>query len=256
MKTSKFKAILLLTLMVATGAKAQTTDNEKPTIIFVHGIWADGCCWTNQIEALQAKGYHVMSVQNPVTSLAEDVATTQRAIDLVKGKVILVGHSWGGMVITQAGNDPKVVGLVYLAAYGPDSGESLSAVSANAPQTELTKYLVPSGGYVFISEDGVKNVFANELSPKEQALVYATQTPGSHTVFDDKSGEPAWKHKPSSYVVAKNDKTIHPDLERFMAKRMNAKTTELASCHVMMLSHPAEVLEIIEEAASSKNLKR
>jgi len=138
MKTSKFKAILLLTLMVATGAKAQTTDNEKPTIIFVHGIWADGSCWTNQIEALQAKGYHVMSVQNPVTSLAEDVATTQRAIDLVKGKVILVGHSWGGMVITQAGNDPKVVGLVYLAAYGPDSGESLSAVSANAPQTELT----------------------------------------------------------------------------------------------------------------------
>jgi pimeloyl-ACP methyl ester carboxylesterase len=156
------------------------------------------------------------------------------------------------MVITQAGNDPKVVGLVYLAAYGPDSGESVSAVSANAPQTELTKYLVPSGGSVFISEEGVKNVFANELSPKQQALVYATQTPASHTVFDDKSGEPAWKHKPTWYVVAKNDKTIHPDLERFMAKRMNAKTTELASCHVMMLSHPAEVLKVIEEVANSK----
>jgi hypothetical protein len=109
---------------------------------------------------------------------------------------------------------PKVVGLVYLAAYGPDSGESLSAVSANAPQTELTKYLVPSGGYVFISEEGVKTVFANELSPKQQALVYATQTPASHTIFDDKSGEPAWKHKPTWYVVAKNDKT---DTSRFGA---------------------------------------
>jgi len=139
MKTSKFKSVLLLTLFLAAGAKSQTTDNAKPTIVFVHGIWADGSCWTNQIAALQAKGYHVISVQNPINSLAEDVATTQRAIDLVKGKVILVGHSWGGMVITQAGNDPKVVGLVYLAGYGPDAGESLSAVSANAPQTDLSK---------------------------------------------------------------------------------------------------------------------
>jgi pimeloyl-ACP methyl ester carboxylesterase len=143
MKTSKIRYFLLFTLVVVIGAMAQTADNEKPTIVFVHGIWADGSCWTNQIAALQAKGYQVVSVQNPINSLAEDVATTQRAIDLVKGKVILVGHSWGGMVITQAGNDPKVVGLVYLAAYGPDSGESVSAVSANAPQTELTKYLVP-----------------------------------------------------------------------------------------------------------------
>ena len=252
MKTSKLKSVLLLTLMVAASARAQTTDNEKPTIVFVHGIWADGSCWTNQIAALQAKGYHVVSVQNPVTSLAEDVATTQRAIDLVKGKVILVGHSWGGMVITQAGNDPKVEGLVYLAAYGPDSGESLTAVSANAPQTDLAKYLVPSGGYVFLSEEGVKTAFAGDLKPKQQALVYATQTPASHTVFDDKGGEPAWKSKPTWFVVAKNDKAIHPDLERFMAKRMKAKTTELPSSHVVMLSHPQEVLKVIEEAANYK----
>src|SRR6516164_2763970 len=252
MKTSKFKSILLLTLVIAAVAKAQMTDNEKPTIVFVHGIWADGSCWTNQITALQAKGYHVVSVQNPITSLADDVATTQRALDLVKGKVILVGHSWGGMVITQAGNDPKVVGLVYLAAYGPDAGESLSAVSANAPQTELTKYLVPSGGYVFLSEDGVRTAFANDLNPKQQALVYATQTPASHTVFDDKSGEPAWKNKPTWFVVAQNDKAIHPDLERFMAKRMKAKTTELPSSHAVMLSHPQEVLKVIEEAANYK----
>jgi pimeloyl-ACP methyl ester carboxylesterase len=238
--------------MFAMDAQGQAGNGEKPTIIFVHGIWADGSCFTSQIEALQAKGYTVMATQNGVTGLADDVAVTQRAIDLAKGKVILVGHSWGGMVITQAGNDPKVVGLVYLAAYGPDAGESLLAVSANAPQTELTKYLVPSGGSVFISEEGVKKVFADELSPKHQALLYATQTPAAHTVFDDKSGEPAWKKKPSWFIVAKNDKTIHPDLERFMAKRMNARTIEIPSCHVMMFSHPAEVLSVIEEAATYK----
>jgi pimeloyl-ACP methyl ester carboxylesterase len=248
MKTAH--ALLLLGSIFATKVSGQSSNGEKPTIIFVHGIWADGSCFTYQIEELQAKGYHVMSVQNGVTGLADDVAETQKAIDLVKGKVILVGHSWGGMVITQAGNDPKVVGLVYLAAYGPDKGESLLTVSANAPQTELTKYLVPSGGSVFISEEGVKKVFADELSPKKQALVYATQTPAAHTVFEDKGYEPAWKTKPSWYIVAKNDKTIHPDLERFMAKRMNARTLEIPSCHVMMLSHPMEVLKVIEEAAT------
>jgi len=244
--------LLLLGSMFATRVSGQSDSGEKPTIIFVHGIWADGSCFASQIEALQAKGYHVMSVQNSVTGLADDVAETQRVIDLAKGKVILVGHSWGGMVITQAGNDPKVVGLVYLAAYGPEKGESVLSVSANAPQTELSKYLVPSGGSVFMSEEGVKNVFADRLSPKIQALAYATQVPAAHTVFDDKGAEPAWKSKPSWYIVAQYDKTIHPDLERFMAKRMNAKTVELPSCHVMMLSHPKEVLKVIEEAAAYK----
>jgi pimeloyl-ACP methyl ester carboxylesterase len=232
--------------------KTETTGAEKPTIIFVHGIWADGSCWVNQIEALQAKGYHVVAIQNPVTSLADDVATVQRAIDLVEGKVILVGHSWGGYVITQAGNDPKVIGLVYLAAFAPDLDETITNLFTKAPETELGKYLIPSGGFIFISEEGVKNAFAVDLSPKQQALVYATQTPASHVVFDDKSGEPAWKHKPAWYVVSSNDKTIHPDLERFMSKRMKAKTIELPSSHVVMLSHPTEVLTIIEEAANFK----
>jgi len=244
--------LLLLSSMFATEVSGSSGDGEKPTIIFVHGIWADGSCFTHQIEQLQAKGYHVMSVQNGVTSLADDVAETKKAIDFVKGKVILVGHSWGGMVITQAGNDPKVIGLVYLAAYGPDNGESVLSVSANAPQTELAKYLVPSDGTVFITEEGVKKVFADDQSPQTQALLYATQVPAVHTVFDDKGGEPAWKTKPSWFIVAKNDKTIHPDLERFMAKRMNARTLEIASSHVMMLSHPTEILKVIEEAATHK----
>jgi pimeloyl-ACP methyl ester carboxylesterase len=252
MKTLKFILILLLILVGVTGAQAQTINSEKPTIIFVHGIWADGSCWAYQITALQAKGYQVISVQNPITALSDDVAATQRAIDMAKGKVILVGHSWGGFVITQAGNDPKVVGLVYLAAFAPDLGESVPTLSANAPPSELKKYLVPTGGSVYLSEEGVKMAFAVDLSPKQQALLYATQTPASHTVFADKSGEPAWKHKPTWFVVAQNDKVINPDLERFMAKRMKAKTTELESSHVEMLARPAEILKVIEEAANFK----
>jgi pimeloyl-ACP methyl ester carboxylesterase len=249
MKTLKFTIMLFLSILTTAATQAQT---EKPTIIFVHGIWADGSCFASEIQALQAKGYHVLSIQNEVASIDEDAAKVQQAMDLVKGKIILVGHSWGGMVITKAGNDPKVAGLVYLAAYAPDNGESLLAVSANAPQTELTKYLVPSGSAVFISEEGVKKAFATDLGAKQQALIYATQTPAKNTVFDDKSGEPAWKHKPTWFIVAQNDKTIHPDLERFMAKRMNAKTIEIPSSHVMMLSHPTEVLKVIEEAANYK----
>ena len=252
MKKLKFYSLILLALMVNASIYAQNANTEKPTIIFVHGIWADGSSFAYQIGALQAKGYQVISVQNPIISLADDVAATQRAIDQVKGKVLLVGHSWGGFVITQAGNDPKVIGMVYLAAYGPDLGESLLAVSANGPKTELTKYLAPTNGFVYISEAGVKSVFANDLSPKQQALVYATQTPAFHTVFEDKSGTPAWKNKPSWYVLAKNDKTIAPDLQRFMAKRMNAKTIEIESSHVVMISHAKEVLNVIEAAASAK----
>lgn len=252
MNRIKLKTIIVLTLLIATITMAQTSNTTKPTIIFVHGIWADGSCWVNQIKALQAKGYNVMSVQNAVTSLADDVAATKRAIGLAKGKVILVGHSWGGMVITQAGNDPKVEGLVYLAAYGPEEGESVADVSKNAAETELSKYLVPLDGSVFLSEEGVKKVFATDLHAEQQSLIYATQVPAAHTVFDDKSGAPAWKNKPCWCVVAKNDKTINPDLERFMAKRMKAKTIELSSSHVMMLSHATEVLQVIEQAAIHK----
>jgi pimeloyl-ACP methyl ester carboxylesterase len=215
-------------------------------------VWADGSCWAAEITALQAKGYHVISVQNPLTSLADDVATTKRAIDMVKGKVILVGHSWGGYVITQAGNDPKVVGLVYLAAFAPDLGETIPALSANAPQTELGKYFIPAGDFLFLSEEGIKTVFAGDLSAKQQGLVYATQIPAAKLLFAEKSEAPAWKQKPNWYIVAKEDKAINPDLERFMSKRMKATTIEIESSHVLMISHPTEVLRVIEEAAGFK----
>lgn len=252
MKTLTSITIIILTLLANAGVKAQTTTTEKPTIVFVHGIWADGSSFNEQTAALQAKGYQVVSIQNPITSLAEDVATTQRALDLIKGKVVLVGHSWGGFVISQVGNDPKVVGMVYLAAYAPELGETVLTVSANAGPTKLTEYFAESGGYVYITREGVKNVFANDLSPEQQALIYATQTPAFHTVFNDKSGNPAWKVKPTWYVVSKGDKTINPDLERFMAKRMKAKTIELESSHVVMSARPKDVLKVVEEAANYK----
>jgi pimeloyl-ACP methyl ester carboxylesterase len=249
MKTIKMLSVLLVILIGTLNLRAQSST--KPTIVFVHGIWADGSSWAAEIEALQAKGYPVISVQNPITSLADDVAATKRAIARAKGNVILVGHSWGGFVITQAGNDPKVVGLVYVAAFAPDLGESVPTLSANGPANSLGKYFEPQDGFIFLSRAGVGAVFAQDLTAKQQDVIYATQTPASQTVFGDKSGEPAWKTKASWYIVSKSDNAISPDLERFMAKRIKAKTTEIDASHVVMVSHPAAVLAIIEEAANA-----
>jgi pimeloyl-ACP methyl ester carboxylesterase len=250
MKTIKTLAILFVILTATLNVRAQATST-KPTIIFVHGIWADGSSWADQITALQAKGYPVISVQNPITSLADDVAATKRAIARAKGNVILVGHSWGGFVITQAGNDPKVVGLVYVAALVPDLDETVPTLSAKGPANQLASYFEPQDGFIYLSNAGVKAAFAQDLTAKQQDVIYATQTPASQTVFGDKSGEPAWKTKASWYIVAKSDRAISPDLERFMAKRINAKTTEIEASHVVMVSHPKEVLTIIEEAANA-----
>ena len=250
MRTLKVYSLFFALLIGAISAGAQSESSGKPTIMFVHGVWADGSCWTDEITALQKEGYDVISVQNPLTSLADDVATTKRALDMVKGKVILVGHSWGGYVITQAGNDPKVVGLVYVAAYAPDLGETIPALSSNGPQTELGKYFVPAGDFLFLSALGIRTVFAADLSPGQQDVLYATQIPASKSLFADKSEAPAWKQKPTWYIVAMDDKAIHPDLERFMSKRMKATTTEIASSHVVMNSHPKEVLKVIETAAT------
>jgi len=250
MKTIKFIALSILMLGATIGAIAQNI--EKPTIIFVHGIWADGSSWNSQILDLQAKGYPVISVQNPITSLADDVAATKRAINQAKGKVILVGHSWGGFVITQAGNDPKVSGLVYVAALAPDLGETLPTLSAKGPAITLSNYFKPSGGFIYLSEEGVKEVFAQDLSPKQQKVIFATQTAASEHVFAEQSGEPAWKTKPSWYILAKSDRSISPELERMMAKRAGSKTTEIEASHVVMISHAKAVLHIIEEAANAK----
>lgn len=240
-------------LFVAANVNAQNKNNtQKPTIIFVHGLWADGSSWSEVIPTLLSSGYEVISVQNPTSSLAEDVAYTKRAIDRAAGPVILVGHSWGGFVITEAGNDPKVKGLVYVAALAPDKGETLPSLSAQAPAVELGKYMAQNNGYVTLTKEGVQKVFAQDLSATQQGVIYATQNAANSKVFADTVTEAAWKTKPSWYVVATSDKSIHPDLERFFAKRMKAKTIEVDASHVVMISKPKEVLKMILEAANSK----
>jgi len=227
------------------------SNSMKPAIIFVHGLWADGSSWDKVIPSLLEKGYPVISVQNPTTSLEDDVAATQRAIKLAGGDVILVGHSWGGFVITQAGDDPHVKALVYVAAYAPDEGETVLTVSEKASQTQLTSYLVNTDGFITLSKDGVIKAFANSLPTGEQNMIFSVQQPASQNVFKGVATHIAWKQKPSWYIVASEDHSISPDLERLMAKRANAKTTELNSPHVAMLAKPKEVLGVIMEAVEA-----
>ena len=250
-----FIALPLMATIFGIGKElmAQTnTSTVVKNIVLVHGGFVDGSGWEGVYKALKKEGYTVTVVQNPTITLADDVAATKRAIASQNGPVILVGHSYGGVVISEAGNDPKVVGLVYVAAFAPDLGETIPSLSANGPQTELGKYFVPVGNFFYLSESGIDTVFAADLSSKQQGLLFATQIPASKSLFGDKSEAPAWKLKPSWYIVAKQDKAIHPDLERFMSKRMKAITIEIESSHVVMNSHPREVTKVIEEAAGFK----
>ena len=207
-------------LFVGSNAFAQTGDskNTKPTIVFVHGLWADGSSWSKVINPLVDKGYKVISVQNPTTSLEDDVTATKRAIDRADGDVVLVGHSWGGSVITEAGADQRVKALVYVAAFAPDKGETASSLAESVAPTILPGFVQNANGYLTLSREGVAKGFAGDLSPKEQDVVYAVQQPASKSVFGDVGVNAAWRTKPSWYVVASEDNAINPDLEKRMAK--------------------------------------
>jgi len=256
MKVTKILSLFLLLTAISINGNAQNTLNaekgKKPTIVFVHGLWADGSCWNNVISTLQAEGYDVVSAQNPTTSLEDDVAATKRALDRTQGPVILVGHSWGGFVITEAGNDSRVVGLVYVAAFAPDANETPVDLLGKAAPNDLSKYFQVSNGFITLTKDGVKNAFAADLTAKQQLELFATQTPASQSIFGAKNTIPAWKQKPSWYIVAKNDQAINPELERMMAKKINATTIESESSHVVMLAKPKDVLKMVKEAAEHK----
>ena len=238
-------------LLLGSNAFAQTggSMNTKTTVVFVHGLWADGSCWNKVINPLVDKGYKVISVQNPTTSLEDDVAATKRAIDRADGDVVLVGHSWGGFVITEAGADPRVKALVYVAAFAPDKGETVASLGESVAPTILPGFIQNANGYLTLSREGVGRAFAADLKPEEQDVVYAVQQPASQKVFGDVGLNAAWKTKPSWYVVASEDNAINPELEKRMAKRANAKTTILSASHVAMLSKPNEVLDVILDAA-------
>jgi len=254
-KTTKtlLAGIVAGVLFLGSSAASQNGDsmNKKLTIVFVHGLWADGSCWSKVIDPLVDKGYKVISVQNPTTSLEDDVAATKRALDRADGDVVLVGHSWGGSVITEAGADPRVKALVYIAAFAPDKGETAGSLGDSVAPTILPGFIQNANGYLTLSREGVAKGFAADLSPKEQELVYAVQPPASQRVFGDVGVNAAWKTKPSWFVVASEDNAINPELEKRMAKRANAKTTILKSSHVAMLSKPNEVLDVILDAAKS-----
>lgn len=251
--TTLLAGVVAGVLFLVSSAVSQTGDpmNKKLTIVFVHGLWADGSSWSKVINPLVDKGYKVISVQNPTTSLEDDVAATKRALDRADGDVVLVGHSWGGFVITEAGADPRVKALVYIAAYAPDKGETVGSLTESVAPTILPGFLQNANGHLTLSKEGVVKAFATDLSPKEQDLVYAVQPPASQKVFGDVGANAAWRTKPSWYVVASEDNTINPELEKRMAERANAKTTILKSCHVAMLSNPKEVLDVIFDAANS-----
>jgi pimeloyl-ACP methyl ester carboxylesterase len=237
-------------LAFALGAGAALAS-EKPSIVLVHGLWADGSSYNEIIPPLQAAGFNVISVQNPLTTLQDDVAAVKRALDHAGGSAILVGHSWGGAVITAAGVDDRVKGLVYVAALAPDMSESGNDLAAKYPLPPLLKHLTVTGDYIWVNKDGVQ-YFAGDLPQKTQDVLYATQGPANVGLLATKLDQaPAWKSKPSYYVIGKNDNTINPDLERFLAKRMNAVAIEVDSSHVPMISHPGVVVELIEKAAKA-----
>jgi pimeloyl-ACP methyl ester carboxylesterase len=227
--------------------------NGRPNIVLVHGAWADGSCWSGVIERLQAEGFEVRAPQFPLTSLADDVARLRQVLEFQNGPTIVVGHSYGGQVITALGPDaPNVVGLVYIAAFGLDEGESLGALLSQGPVTPALAHLfTDSRGYGWLSEEDFVNHFAGDVDPKAARELYAVQQPLASSGFTDVMGVPSWKSLPSWYLVSQNDEAIPPDAERQFAARMGATTVEVPASHVAMVSHPVEVADLIEKAAEA-----
>ena len=221
----------------------------KPSIVFCHGLWADGSCFSKLIPALQAEGHEVIAAQYGLNTTAEDVALTKATIGRVGSPVVLVGHSYGGSVITGAGTDDRVAGLVYIAALAPDADETSQTQQSNFPKTDVFSHIEVVDGRIWLRPEGTK-YFCGDLSEQEQKLVWATQGVPKPDLFEAKVGGTAWKSKPSWYIVAKNDQTVHPELQRAMAKRMGATSYESDSSHVPMLSKPRYVLDVIRDAVN------
>jgi pimeloyl-ACP methyl ester carboxylesterase len=249
-------AALLAIFSSAAMANAQEQASAGlKTVLLIHGAWADGSSWSKVIPLLQAKGLHVVAVQIPLTSFSDDVAATQRAIALEDGPVLLVGHSYGGAVITEAGNDAKVAGLVYVSAVAPDKGQSAFGLITSVPTPVGSELRPDKSGFLKLTPKGIAEDFAQDLSPTEIAILTATQVPTSVTAMKGEITIPAWKSKPSWYMIAANDRAISPDLEAAEAKKIGAVTTTISSSHVIMLAQPSQVADVIFEAASKASSK-
>jgi pimeloyl-ACP methyl ester carboxylesterase len=234
-------------------SKGGVQMNGRPNIVLVHGAWADGSCWSGVIERLQANGFQVRAPQFPLTSLADDVARLRQVLDFQDGPTIVVGHSYGGQIITALGtNAPNVVGLVYIAAFAIDEGESLGGLLAQGPVTPALAHLFTDArGFGWLSEDDFVNHFAADVDSTRAHVLYAVQQALASSAFTDVMGVPAWKSLPSWYLVAQNDEAIPPEAERQFAARMGATTVEVPSSHVAMVSDPAEVADLVEKAAEA-----
>ena len=226
------------------------TTSSTPSIVFVHGIWADGSSFSKLMPPLHEEGHEVIAAQYGLDTVAEDVAAVKRTLGRVSSPAILVGHSYGGTVITAAGEDPRVAGLVYIAALAPDESETSQSQQEQFPVTDVFSHIEIAEGRVWMLPDGV-SCFAGDLSEQEQKVVWATHFAPAADLFTQKVPGTAWRTKPTSYIVAKNDRTVNPELERFVANRMGARTYELESSHVPMLSQPDAVLDAIRTAANA-----
>ena len=236
--------------LFAASVRAQVGPRVR-NVVLVHGAYADGSSWADVIGRLQAAGLRATAVQNPLTSLADDVAATRNVLALQEGPTVLIGHSWAGTVISEAGIDPKVSALVYVAARAPDAGEDYAALAAKFPKPPASAGLVVSGGFAQLNEEAFLNYFAGDVDPAKARVLYAVQGRISTTLFANRTTAAAWKSKPSWYAVSKNDKTTAPELQRFLAERMKARTIELESSHASLISHPKEIAELILEAAAN-----
>ena len=252
----QFSAIALITAAIIfylpQNANSQSSSKGIKNVVLVHGAFADGSSWAKVIPLLQAKGYNVIAVQNPLTSLEDDVAATKRAIALMNGPVLLVAHSYGGVVITEAGNDPKVAGLVYVDALIPNDGQSVTDVIQPYPPSPGNKeFQQDASGFLSLSFKGIDSHFAQDLTTEERKVLYATQIPWAAKATVTKISKAAWKDKPSWCVIGLNDETVPPLLTRAEAKMINATTLELKSSHVPMLSQPNKVAAFIISAAQT-----
>ncbi|OLU33880.1 alpha/beta hydrolase [Pseudomonas sp. PA27(2017)] len=250
MKTfgSQIAALALALGTTFTVAASQAAD-ASPSVVIVHGAFADGSDWAKVVPLLQAKGVTVTVVQNPLTSLADDVGATKRVLNNQTGKVVLVGHSWGGTVISEVGDDNKVGALVYVAAFAPDAGQTSGEQGKGAPTPPGISQLKTDGnGFIYLTPQGMATDFAQDLPAAQTAVMTATQGPIKASAFEDKTSVAAWKTKPSWYLLATQDRMIHPDVQRSSAKRIGATLGEVNSSHVPQQSRPAEVAKVILEA--------
>lgn len=244
-----------LTAGLMASAVSLTTARAAPTrarsVVLVHGAYADGSSWLEVIPHLQAAGLQVAAVQNPLTSLADDVAATRRVLALQEGPTVLAGHSYAGTVVSEVGVDPKVSALVYAAARAPDAGEDYSALALRFPTPPATAGLVHAGGFAQLSEPAFLRDFANGVDARRARALYAVQGRISDTLFSGRTTQAAWRSKPSFYAVSTHDRTTSPELERFLAQRMKALTIELDAGHLAIVTHPREIADLILKAAGA-----